>query len=234
MSQTKEINASEQERTALPLIVGLGILAILFRIFPTHHPFNMTPVGAVALFAGARFRSWLALLFPLAVMGISDVILWIKFDWMPFNPWAYSSFILIVLLGRYLRRTESPWKIGLTCVSGSLLFYLITNFGVWLGSTIPAETIASSKGYMLEYQTTNYEYPLIKYANNVEGLLTCYAMGLPFVRMAPEALGVAPPFGFFGNLFIGDLFFVALIFGLQAVLWRQWGHRLQPVKVSNE
>ena len=59
-----------------------------------------------------------------------------------------------LLLGRLLRQTESPVRIGLVTLVGSLQFFLVSNFGVWL------------------------LYDM--YPKTWEGLVTCYLAALPF------------------------------------------------------
>jgi hypothetical protein len=124
--------------------------------------FNFTPVGGLSVFAGARLRSWQAFALPLAIMVFTDTILWIisGFNslYSPLHesrPWVYGSFLVYVLIGRALVRTESPWWIGAATILGSLQFFLITNFSAWL--VLP-------------------EY----YGRDFSGLMECYVAGLPF------------------------------------------------------
>ena len=43
------------------------LLAAVLRILP--HPWNFTPIGAMAIFSGSLFRNrWVAFLFPLAAL----------------------------------------------------------------------------------------------------------------------------------------------------------------------
>ena len=59
-------------------------LAVLHRLVPylfdlgpaARFAWNFAPVGVLGLFAGARWRSPLAFLAPLAVMLVSDLLLW--------------------------------------------------------------------------------------------------------------------------------------------------------------
>ena len=56
------------------VLVGLIAACVLSRLIP--HPWNFSPIEAVALFAGARFADRrLALLVPIAAMALSDVVL---------------------------------------------------------------------------------------------------------------------------------------------------------------
>jgi hypothetical protein len=138
-----------------PFAAGLMVaLASLFRIFPTLKPENVAPVGALALFGGARLPLWQAFVMQFICMAISDLVLGMFFGRYGFDPFVYGSFAIYVLLGRLLRNTRSPWKVGSVSLLASLQFYLITNFGVW------------------------YSYSI--YPPTLIGLLECYAAGLLF------------------------------------------------------
>jgi len=56
-----------------PVAIALAVGAALLRLVP--HPPNWAPVGAVALFGGARLKGWSAYLVPLLAMLITDPIL---------------------------------------------------------------------------------------------------------------------------------------------------------------
>ena len=80
-------------RTAL--IFALIVLAAALRLAP--HPWNFTPVGAIALFSGAMVRDRrLAFLFPLLVMLATDAFI----GFHKLSPLVYASFLLSVLIGR--------------------------------------------------------------------------------------------------------------------------------------
>jgi len=138
-----------QKNTARPLALGLVVLGALIRI--TQH-WNFAPVGAMSLFAGARLRGWKAYLVPLALMAITDPILG---GYSFATPFVYASFMISVWIGAHLRKTESPAWIGGAAIAGSMQFFLITNFAVWLGSTAT-------------------------YPHTLGGLAACYAAGIPF------------------------------------------------------
>lgn len=171
---------------------GLAVLAGVFRLLP--HPPNFTPVGALGLFAGARLPLWQAFAWPLAVMAGTDLVLWRLLGYEPFNPYVYASLLFTVLLGRFLRNTTSPWKIGAASLGASVQFFLVTNFGAWLAHATQ---------------------PPMFYSADLQGLLACYVAALPFFNTQ------APPLGFFGNTLLGDLTFSALLFGAHALLSRR-------------
>jgi len=150
--------------STINLVLGLILVGIFSRLIP-HAP-NFTAVGATALFAGATIRpSWLAYLLPLTVLWISDLYLnngmyknmfpesYTGWRWMG-DIWVYLSFIGIVLLGKLFIHKIKIKNVVLGSLAASLSFFMITNFGVWLGN--PA------------------------WPQNAAGLGGCYAFALPF------------------------------------------------------
>ena len=124
------------------IIIGFVLMAVLVRLLP--HPPNFTPITALALFGATTFKNkYLGLSLPLIAMILSDIYL----GFYGITLWVYGSFLLISLLGRYWKKI----KISNVLIS-SLIFFIITNFGVWLGG----------------------------YPKTVEGFLLCYTMAIPF------------------------------------------------------
>jgi hypothetical protein len=158
---------------ALALALGACLLAALLRLFPLE--WNFAPVGALALFAGARLRGWLAFALPLALMAATDALLTLQRSEYTLlhagTAFVYGSFLLSVLIGRLLTRTENPGLIAAAAVGSSLQFFLVTNFGAWLALPLYPATPA--------------------------GLLECYAAGLPFYRgtLAGDLLFTVALFG---------------------------------------
>ena len=130
------------------LAFSLILAGILIRFAP-HAP-NFTPVAAIALFSGAYLNKKYALLVPLALMIISDLVIGLHnvvlFTW--------GGFILVTLLGSAMQKKSVGRITGFSLIS-AVLFYLVTNFGVWL---------------------TGW------YSRDLKGLIDCYVMGLPFLR----------------------------------------------------
>ena len=140
------------ENIRVATLAAIILIAALSRLLP--HPFNFTPIGAIALFGGAQFsRKYLAFLVPLAAMLVSDLL--IGFHG---TMWAvYLAFILTVAIGMgFLRKITAGRVFGSALVS-SVLFFLITNFAVWYGSS----------GF---------------YPQTLAGLGACYAAGLQFYQ----------------------------------------------------
>lgn len=146
------------------VIVLLIVAAALSRLLP--HPYNFTPIGAMGLFGAAHFtKRYMAFVVPFAAMWLSDLILnnvvyanmypeyYNGFQWFG-NTSVYLSFGLIIILGFVLLRKIKVVNVLLASLAASVLFFLITNFAVWMGS--------------------------LAYPQNAIGLMTCYAAGLPF------------------------------------------------------
>ncbi len=133
-------------RNSLWVIAGLILAAAITRLLP--HPPNFTPIGAMALFAGATLRDRrLALLVPLAALLVSDYLIgqmWgTGFGFYSTQIFVYAAFLMITLLGRALQQhRRSPLRIGGTSILASSLFFVMTNLGVWLASGMYPRTIA--------------------------------------------------------------------------------------------
>ncbi len=207
------VDRNDREQDSLwPWVVGMALVAGLIRLVP--HPFNLTPVGALALFCGARLKSRLAaLIVPVAVLFVSDLALWTNHDYPPFDYFVYGCFLFTVILG-YGLRDGGPARIAAFSLLTSMVFFLVTNLGVWAYLSVDPATLPD--GQAMTWQTYNgATYPVPdKYARNAAGLAACYAAAIPFTQTN------ALPLGFLGNQVIGDLFYCGLFFGAYALLKR--------------
>ena len=126
------------------IIANIMLAAVLTRLVP-HLP-NFTPVTAIALFGGLYISNRiLAYALPLVIMCISDIFL----GFSSITLFVYVGFMLVTLIGT-LRKKPSI----LTIFLGSLSFFVVTNFGVWL----------------------------LGYPKTWTGLVECYTLALPFFR----------------------------------------------------
>jgi hypothetical protein len=118
------------------LLLAIGGAAAL-RLVP--HPPNFSPIDAMALFSGAYVgRRALAFAAPLAALLLSDVVL----GFYPGMLFQYVSVALIVLLGSLaVSRVTVPRLVG-AALASSLLFFAISNFGVWAVSGMYEHTLA--------------------------------------------------------------------------------------------
>ena len=144
-------------------IVALILAAAASRVLP--HPYNFTPMGAMALFGAAHFgRKVWAFGIPLLATWLSDLFLnnfvynhyhegfvWLYSGWY----WPYGTFALIALMGLFTLRTVTVPRIMGSSLAASLIFFLVTNLACWPGN--PA------------------------YAQDLSGIMACYAAGLPFL-----------------------------------------------------
>ena len=160
------------ERTQPPtystwLVYGLLLLGVTTRLVP--HPWNATPTMAIALFAGTYLSKRLALLLPLAIVAASDVLL----GWHATMPFTWGAFLLTGLLAWWIRKSPSASRIFTGAVAGSVLFFLVSNFGVWVVGGLYPRTVA--------------------------GLWECYVAAIPFFRstLAGDLVYTAALFGGF-------------------------------------
>ena len=136
------------------LAVGAGALRLLSSI-----P-NFTPIGALGLYAGGRLRSWQAFALPLMVLAATDGVRALMNGVPPFGPWTpynYGSFLLYVVLGRWLCRNNSILSIGAATLLGTAQFFLITNFSASVGDH--------------------------GYSSSLEGLMLCYGRASAFSQV---------------------------------------------------
>ncbi len=166
---------SEQETSSRPLAWGVvlvgGLLAVVLRVVP--HPTSFSSVGAVSLFGGARVRGWKAYLIPLAVMIVSDLVLWVLsgFDFNyslghPSRFFVYGSFMIYVWIGRWLFDKNSILAVALAGTLGGLQFFIVTNFCTWLFQPLYYEMVPEA----------------FRYTRDLDGLIQCFVAALPFYR----------------------------------------------------
>ncbi len=191
--ETMELNSAS--RQAQPLAGVFAVLTCGMRVLALVP--NFTPTGALSVFAGARLKLWQALALPMAVMVVTDLLIYAIWGYTPFNGFVYGSLLVSVLLGRFLVGTWSPWRIGGITLLASLQFFLVTNFGVWLAASVAPESIPGGAAFFT-FNDPQYAFPMIRYAANMEGLLACYTMALAFN----------------GTQLLADVLFTAVFFGV--------------------
>jgi hypothetical protein len=129
------------------------LIAAASRLVP--HPPNFAPITALALFSGAKFSDKrLALLVPITALVLSDTVLgFYKQLWI-----VYGAFCLVVCIGFLVRRRSSSFVIAAATLTSSILFFVLTNLGVWVFGSL--------------------------YPKTVEGLITCYIAAIPLFQNA--------------------------------------------------
>jgi len=150
-------------RSTLLLLIGMIVLAAVARLLP-HWP-NFTPIGAMALFGASKLpRKWMAWVVPFAALYASDVALnnifygqYYEGFYLGFNTWVYVGFAVSIMMGfGLLRNREFNWlRLGGVTLGSTAVFFLLTNFGAWLGSPVYPQTTA--------------------------GLMAAFTAGLPFL-----------------------------------------------------
>ena len=138
-------------RSYLLPALGLVLLGVATRLVP--HPANFTAIGALALWSTTLFESRkAAFAIPLLAMLISDLVLGLH----PLLLWVYGAFMAISIISLWIEPRVSGSRAVAGSLAASLLFFALTNFGVW------------TQGQM---------YPM-----NASGLAECFAMGIPFLK----------------------------------------------------
>lgn len=151
------------------LALSLIAIAVIFRMFPILP--NFQPIMGIALFAGYIFsqNNKLAFIIPILAMLVSDIFLelfstnlfgyHIGFHNTMF--FVYASFVLVVLQGKLFIKNSNLISVTLNSIAGSIIFFIITNFGAWL------------------YATNINNIP---YEKSLAGLTECYVAALPFYK----------------------------------------------------
>jgi hypothetical protein len=138
------------------LNIAIAIVIILIgaslRLVP--HPPNFAPIAAIALFGGVYLSKKTAMALPLTAMLLSDIFL--GFYEVKLMAFVYGSFLLCVVSGFWIK-SHKKWQ---TILGGaffcSLIFFVLTNFAVWVFTPW--------------------------YAKTFDGLVQCYLMALPFFK----------------------------------------------------
>ena len=129
------------------------------RLIP--HPPNFTSVIALSFYIPAAFGLRfipiviISLLFTDLIIGLHSTLLF-----------THGSVVLIGLISRYFNKSLLFRIFG--TLTGAVIFYLVTNFGVWINGS---------------------------YSYDLNGLVTCYALALPF----------------FGNTILSSLIYSSII-----------------------
>jgi hypothetical protein len=177
----------------------LVLVSALYRIIPGR-PFGFAPQWAMAVFAGAviKDRKW-AFIIPVLSMFVSDILYQVLYSGGLTNmpgfyegQWQnYVLFTLLVFVGFAVRKIN-VLQIVVASVAAPTLYFLVSNFLVW-----------ASNG-----TTRGLDRP-----KTFNGLMLCYADGIPFYRMS----------------ILATLVFSAILFGSYLFIrnYQQVGQRLK-------
>lgn len=126
------------------LLIGLGVIA---RLVP-HWP-NFVPIGSIGIFSRQRYGVLKSAGIVLATMIITDLFLGFSFA----SVFVYLGMLLYIFWGRLIK--FGRWGYIAAPIGGSITFFIISNFGVWLGPW---------------------------YTHDLSGFLTCFTLAIPFYK----------------------------------------------------
>ena len=131
--------------------VNLIVVLILARLLP--HPPNFTPIIAIAIMSSYFFRNiYLSLATLLIAMFLSDIFI----GFYEHIFFVYIALFLITLTFFKISKKINLKNLFIFSFFGSLVFYLISNFGVWFIGEM--------------------------YEKNLSGLVYCYFLAIPFFK----------------------------------------------------
>ena len=135
--------------------ICLILILALARLIP--HPPNFTPIIAVAIMSGYFFKNInLSFLALLVVMLISDLFIGFYENVI----FVYLSLILITFIFHKISSKINFKNLFIFGFAGSLIFFIVSNFGVW--------ALGSPGVYDIAYE------------KNLTGLIECYILAIPF------------------------------------------------------
>jgi hypothetical protein len=171
----------KQSKSLLFTFLLLIVIASVYRVWEGR-PWGFVPQLAMALFGGAVIRDKkLSFILPLLSMLLSDVLYEVLYrnglsDIQGFYSGQFTNYVLfagITFIGFWLRNLNIG-RIAVASVVAPTVYFLLSNFEVWIGG-----------GGLQRPKTFN-------------GLLQCFADGLPFYR----------------GYLLGTIFFSIVLFGL--------------------
>ena len=131
--------------------IGLILILALSRLMP--HPDNFTPIIALAIMSSYFFKN---INFSYAIMLFSMLLADFFIGFYSHMLFVYSSLFLIVLIFFKISKKINYKNLFIFSFFGSVIFFLISNFGVWLVGNL--------------------------YERNINGLIECYFMAIPFFK----------------------------------------------------
>ena len=147
------------------ILIGL---AIFERLVVDLGP-NIELVTMASVLAGAYLGGRRRYLVPLIIMAVSDLVL----GWGYISLFTWSGFLMMAGLPAWWRKAgvrTAPAAV-MSGISGVLLFYVWTNFGVWV-----------TDGWGM-------------YSRDFTGLMMAYVNGLPFLRLQLTSVLIFVPVG---------------------------------------
>ena len=129
-------------------IIFITLILVLSRIVP--HPPNFTPILAGIIFLPFIKKDLtFSVIVPLSAMLISDLIIGMH----SLMLWTYGSIMFLSCLTYYFNQDSISRIVSLAVIS-PMIFFLVSNFGVWIAGSY--------------------------YAKDISGLMECYFNAIPF------------------------------------------------------
>ena len=155
--------------------ISLVLILAFSRLIP--HPPNITPIITVAIMSSFLFRNlYLSLIVLMSSMLLADIFIGF-YDGVFFT---YASLVLITFVFSRIKNKINVKNLFIFCFFGSLIFYLVSNFGVWLLSGM--------------------------YEKNLSGLVSCYVLAIPFFNNTLISTVIFSYTAFFANSFYNKKF----------------------------
>jgi len=125
------------------------LVLVFFRLIP-HSP-NFSPIIASAIIAPLYLKNkFQGITVTLLAMFLSDIL------FLGFSSFQLFIYFTIGSIGLFSLINTKYYKYSLIAIIGSIWFYLVTNFGVWL----------------------IWDF----YEKNINGLIQCYILAIPFFK----------------------------------------------------
>ena len=131
--------------------ISVILLLAFTRLIP--HPPNFTPIIAVAIMSGCFFKNVnKSFIILLIAMLLADVFIGFYANML----FVYFSLFLITFIFFKISNKINIKNLFIYGFFGSLIFYLLSNFGVWLVTDL--------------------------YSKDFQGLINCYLLAIPFFK----------------------------------------------------
>ena len=155
-TQEHKLNSGFTYLVILAVLIALGVAG---RLLP--HPPNFTPMAAIALFAGFIFmKKYMAVVAVVAVMLLTDYFAfgYLSPDWFASKSMmvVYLALLFPIVFRGFLQKKLGVLRIAGAALASSTVFFVATNFAVWVFSPMYEQTWA--------------------------GLVLCYTMAIPFFQ----------------------------------------------------
>ena len=135
--------------------ISLILILAFARLIP--HPPNFTPIIAVAIMSGYFFKNInLSFLTLIVAMLVSDLFIGFYENVI----FVYASLLLITFVFYKISNKINFKNLFIYSFAGSIVFFVISNFGVW--------ALGSPGVYDVAYD------------KNLSGLIECYIVAIPF------------------------------------------------------